>query len=172
VAVNNEPAPLYYVSPGQVNLQIPYATPPGPATLTVYSGEFSTKFNIQVAATAPGIFTDANGDPVPSAGGYPGQELALYITGAGEVTPGVPTGYAPYTVPLPAPVAPITVSIGGAPAPVLFAGVPWGLVGVTQINFTVPQVPAGPQPLVVKVGDNPSQTATFAVTSCSGICIQ
>ena len=172
VTVNNQPAPLYYVSPGQVNLQIPYETPPGPTILTVYSGEFSGSFEIQVKATAPGIFTTANGEPVPTAGGYPGQEMALFITGAGTVTPALLTGDAPYTQPLPAPVAPVTVSVGGVSAPVQFAGTPWGLVGVTQINFTVPQVSAGPQPLVVKVGDNQSQTATFTVTSCSGSCIQ
>ena len=172
VTANNQPAPLYYVSPGQVNLQIPYETPPGPTILTVYSGEFTGSFEIQVRATAPGIFTAANGEPVPDAGGYPGREVALFITGAGAVTPALSTGDAPYALPLPAPIAPVTVSIGGASAPVRFAGNPWGLVGVTQINLNVPAVPAGPQPLVVKVGDNQSQTARFTVTSCSGSCIQ
>jgi uncharacterized protein (TIGR03437 family) len=172
VTVNNQPAPLYYVSPGQVNLQIPYETQPGPTILTVYSGEFNGSFEIQVKATAPGIFTTATGAPVPSSGGHPGQEVALFITGDGQVAPLLPNGYAPYTVPLPAPIAPVTVTIGGSAAPVRFASIPWGLVGVTQINITVPQVPAGPQPLVVKIGENLSQTATFSVTSCSGPCIQ
>jgi hypothetical protein len=30
VTVNGTPAPLYYVSPGQVDFQIPYSIPPGP----------------------------------------------------------------------------------------------------------------------------------------------
>src|SRR2546422_4248640 len=39
---------------------------------------------------------------------------------------------------LPRPRLPVTLSIGGAQAKILFAGVPPGLAGVSQINFTVP----------------------------------
>ena len=46
-----------------------------------------------------------------------------------------------------------TLTVGGVQATVAFAGVPNGLSGVTQINFTVPlNVPAGVQPVVVTVG--------------------
>src|SRR5205085_5868969 len=34
-SINSVPAPLYYVSPNQVNVQIPYETQPGQATLVL-----------------------------------------------------------------------------------------------------------------------------------------
>jgi len=56
------------------------------------------------------------------------------------------------------------VTVGGVPAHVLFAGIPTGLVGVTQINFQIPATaPPGDQPLVVMVGDQKSQAATVTV---------
>ena len=44
--------PLFYVSPSQINAQLPYETPPGPATLTVSA---SAPVSFTVAASAPGI---------------------------------------------------------------------------------------------------------------------
>jgi uncharacterized protein (TIGR03437 family) len=65
---------------------------------------------------------------------------------------------------LPVPVQPVQVTIGGVTAPILFAGIPPGLVGVTQINFQIPATaPLGEQPLVVNVGDQKSPAATVTV---------
>ena len=45
------------------------------------------------------------------------------------------------------------MTVGGIKADVAFAGVPSGLSGVTQINFTIPlNTPAGVQAVVVNVG--------------------
>ena len=54
VLVNGALAPLFYVSPGQISAQLPYETPPGPATLSV-NGSASVSFT--VASSAPGIMT-------------------------------------------------------------------------------------------------------------------
>ncbi len=59
--LNGVLTPLYYVSPTQANVQIPYGTAPGPATLVVYQAGQSAAADLQIAATAPGIFADANG---------------------------------------------------------------------------------------------------------------
>jgi uncharacterized protein (TIGR03437 family) len=54
---------------------------------------------------------------------------------------------------LPKPRLAVTVTVGGIAATTTFVGIPSGLVGVTQINFTIPAgVPSGPQPVVVTVG--------------------
>jgi uncharacterized protein (TIGR03437 family) len=59
----------------------------------------------------------------------------------------------------------VTVTVGGVPADVSFVGIPSGLVGVTQINFTVPQsAPAGSQPVIVTIGSAASPAATLSVT--------
>jgi uncharacterized protein (TIGR03437 family) len=58
------------------------------------------------------------------------------------------------------------VTIGGIPATIDFIGIPWALVGVTQINVQVPNgIPAGVQPVVVTVGGVASAPATITITN-------
>jgi uncharacterized protein (TIGR03437 family) len=107
---------------------------------------------------------------VPTAAAASGQEVAFYITGAGAVSPAVPDGAAPATstaiANLPMPSGRTTVTIGGAEATIDFIGIPWGLVGVTQINVQVPNgIPLGPQPVVVTVGGAASAPATITITN-------
>jgi uncharacterized protein (TIGR03437 family) len=166
--VNGVAAPLYYVSASQLNVQIPYETTEGAATLSINNnGQVTTK-SFQVTAAAPGIFTDSTGALVPTAAGTPGQEIAFYITGAGAVSPAVSTGAAPSAstpiANLPEPLQTTTVTIGGANAIVDFIGIPSGLVGVTQINVQVPSgIGSGAQPVVVTVGGVASAPATIRI---------
>jgi uncharacterized protein (TIGR03437 family) len=171
VLVNGQVAPLYYAAPSQLNLQIPYEVTAGDSVLVSVNnnGQITTQ-TIAVAAAGPGIFTNVSGALVPTASATPGQEIAFYITGAGAVEPAVADGAAPgSTTPisdLPKPVEPTTVSIGGVNANIEFIGIPWGLVGVTQINVTVPQgIPVGAQPVVVRVGGVASSPAALTITN-------
>ncbi len=168
--VNGVSAPLYYVSPTQIDLQIPYETGAGPAVLGLNNNGQIAAFPIQVAATAPGLYPSAI-DPLTGALATTvtqSQILILYITGEGDVTPTLATGATPpfNTNPAkyPMPRQPLSVSVGGVPAPVGFAGIPNGVAGVTQIDMTVPaNAPLGQQPLVVTVGGVPSQAVTLTV---------
>jgi len=164
--VGSVTAPLYYVAPDQVNLQIPYETPLGLQTLTVGNPYVNVSVNIRVVAAAPGIFVD-NGfifPPFNTAG--QGKETALYITGAGLLSPSVGTGDAPTTLTnAPKPILPVTVTVANQNAMVNFVGTTPGLVGVVQVNFTVPaDVPTGVQPVVVTVGTAASPPANLMVT--------
>ena len=168
--VNNIPAPFYYVSPGQLNLQIPYEAGVGAATLVVNNNGQTVSQPFTIASLAPGIFTDQNGIVVPFGSAAPGDVITLYITGAGLVTPPVATGAAPdASTPLanlPAPVQSVTVTVGDLPAGITFVGIPWGLVGAVQVNYQVPKgVGPGPQPVVVSVGGVPSVAATLNITN-------
>jgi len=173
VTVNNIPAPLYYVSPNQVNAQIPYEVPPGPATLTVQNGEGQVATEqIYLNTVAPGIFLGSDGthlapDVSVRAGGY----ASLFLTGQGIVTPAVVTGYAPPNpsqVPvsgLPRPMANVAVYVNGVQAQTSFVGVPYYLTGVTQVNFIVPkETLAGDQQVTLVVGKTQSNTAYMRVT--------
>jgi uncharacterized protein (TIGR03437 family) len=165
--VNGVPAPLYYVSPGQLNVQIPYETQTGSATLEVDTPYLYGTVNFQVAQTGPGIFVFSDGSVTPYNSGVRGGVYTLFITGAGQVTPSVATGSTPSTSAIPKPVLPVTMTIGGVDATsgILFVGVPSWSVGVTQINFTVPEgVPIGAQQVVVTVGGVASAPAKFTVT--------
>jgi uncharacterized protein (TIGR03437 family) len=168
--VNGVSAPLYYVSPTQIDLQIPYETGAGPAVLGLNNNGQIAAFQIQVAATAPGLYPatiDAITGTV-STTVTQSQILILYVTGEGDVTPTLATGATPAPnnnpAKYPVPRQPLSVSIGGVTAPVGFAGIPNGVAGVTQIDMTVPaNAPLGQQPLVVTVGGVPSQTVTLTV---------
>jgi uncharacterized protein (TIGR03437 family) len=167
--VNGVAAPLYFVSPSQMNLQVPYETNPGTAVLEVNNAGNKYSYSFTVTAAAPGIFTDAKGYVLPYSGGKRGETLTLFITGEGAVTPAVATGTTPAATTaldqLPAPAQPVKVTIGGVAATVVFAGIPPGLVGSTQINFTVPDTaPLGTQGLVVTVGGVASATAGLIVS--------
>jgi uncharacterized protein (TIGR03437 family) len=169
-----EQLPLYYVSPGQVNIQIPYETPSGLVTLTVYDPYNSNgvNFNLRVTAAAPGIFTFADGSVNPSNTAVRGQEVVMYITGEGKVSPSLASGATPSPrtplSQLPKPTQTVSITVGGVTVatPFAFIGIPSGLVGVTQINFTIPStVPLGVQPVVVTVGGVASPPATINITN-------
>jgi uncharacterized protein (TIGR03437 family) len=168
--VNGLSAPLLDVLPGQLNLQVPYEAGAGPAVLGVNNNGLITYFPFEVTAAAPGIFMTADGlgNLVPNATGQRGQELLAFVTGQGDVTPALITGRPPATIvvsQLPAPVLPVTLTVGGLPAKLDFTGIPYPLVGVTQINFTVPAgVPLGPQQVVVTVGGVASPPVTLTIT--------
>jgi uncharacterized protein (TIGR03437 family) len=166
--VNGVPAPLYYVSPNQVNIQIPYETQPGKATLTVGNPYVNVDYTLQVAASAPGIFTSPDGSLVPYSSAARNQTITLYITGDGQVSPSLATGAAPSAntalARLPKPQQAASVTVGGVTAPIAFIGIPAGYVGVTQVNFTVPDgVAPGVQAVVVTIGTASSASAKLSV---------
>ena len=168
-AINGVTAPIYYASPNQVNVQIPYETQPGQAQLVIWNPYSSVTYNFQVSSAAPGIFTFADGTVNPYRTAAAGTEIAMFVTGSGAVSPAIATGAAPAPrATTPTPRLPVTVTVGGIAVPassVEFDGIPSGLVGVNQINFTIPSsVPAGLQPVVVTVGGIVSPAANILIT--------
>jgi uncharacterized protein (TIGR03437 family) len=170
VTINGVNAPLYYVSPTQLNVQIPYETPLNQAvTLIVNNNGQSARTTFQVAVAAPALFTDSSGMVVPTPAAQRGSIVSLFITGAGAMSPSIATGAAPSLgTPvnlLPAPVQATAVAIGGVNARIQFVGIPTALVGVTQINVFVPSdAPSGRQQVIVNVGGIPSSPATITIT--------
>jgi uncharacterized protein (TIGR03437 family) len=166
--VNGVTSPVYYVSPGQVNVQIPYETQTGTATLTLWTSYDSTTYRFPVSAAAPGIFTLPDGRINPFSSAARGQTVTLFVTGEGQVTPTLATGASPSAktplAQLPKPRQTVTVTVGGVAADVAFVGIPSGLVGVTQINYTIPATaPTGVQPVVVTIGNVASPSANITV---------
>jgi uncharacterized protein (TIGR03437 family) len=167
--VNGVAAPLWFVSPGQINLQIPYETPAGTAVLGITNGGSVATYALTVAPAAPGIFA-YQGSLVPNASGAAGQTIVAFITGDGDVTPSLATGATAVSTPvlsmLPHSRQSLTVTIGGEPAKVVFNGIVPGLIGVTQVNFTIPgDLAAGMQPVMVSVGGVSSAPVNLNVTA-------
>ena len=167
--VNGVAAPLWFVSPGQINLQIPYETTAGAAVLGVAHNGNVASYSFTVAPTGPGIFA-YQGSVVPNATGSPGQELVAFITGDGDVTPSLASGAtaSPFATlaQLPHSRQALTMTIGGEPAHIVFHGIVNGLVGVTQVNFTIPaDMGPGVQPVVVTVGGVDSAPVNLTITA-------
>src|ERR1051326_3277918 len=168
VLFNGVPAPLTYLSPGQINAVVPYEIAgAGTASVVVQTqGRRSDPFNIAVVDAAPGIFSNALGAALnqdgshntPSNPAQIGDIITLFATGEGQTDPPGVTGKLA-NGPFPVPVLPVTVQIGGQIATLMYAGeLPKG-AGVMQINAVVPDgITVGDRvPVTLSVGSAPAQ---------------
>jgi uncharacterized protein (TIGR03437 family) len=159
LTINGVPAPLQFVSPRQINAQVPFEATPGTATAELRLPAMPpAAIQFPIAPTAPGIFANvANGDPAA-----PGSLVAVYLTGQGAVEPPVANGEPAPSDPPAHASYPVTATIGGQPADVLFAGLNPGSVGVFQITIRVPLLDPGTYPLEILM--NGTATATQLVS--------
>ena len=170
LTVNGQPMPLIFVSPTQINAQMPFQSV-GNVTMIVHTpGGVSDNFNLVVSTTAPAVFLSGVAGPetnlptvvrannnLLATGSNPvhhDDTLVIYLTGMGAVSPVVGDGQPAPSNPLAFALAAPTVTLGGVDLPVLFAGLTPGLAGVYQINVNVPRsVPQGLSvPLVIGQG--------------------
>lgn len=175
VIVENAAGRPVYVSPDQANLQLPFETPLGRAQLVVVvNGVRSLPVTVEIAPAAPGIFgvpgsnraVAQNQDfslnrpenPVPQGG-----VLIAYLTGQGDLEPGLGTGQPAPRTPLSIPRLPVRATIAGRAVRVQFAGMAPDFVGLLQANLIVEGIPAGDQPLVVFIGERPSNSLLVSV---------
>jgi uncharacterized protein (TIGR03437 family) len=169
------PAPLLYVSPGQVNIQVPWEL----ANQTIAQMKVNIEplngalFTVPIAPYSPACFTSggiAIAQNIPSFSlvtatnpAVPGQYIVLYCTGLGQVNNTPATG-APAADATSTTTAAPQLSIGGQNATVSFSGLAPGLVGVYQLNVQVPAAaPSGSQPLVLSIGGVQSATLSIPV---------
>lgn len=168
VTFNGVPAPLQFVSAGQINAQMPWDVLPagintGVANVVVTrNGVASASVMIQIGPSTPGIFSIPPGAgyaiainpdgslaaPSGSIPGYPahaakiGDALIVLATGLGAVDAPLANGAASADK-LRRVVNTPGVFIGGQAAQVAFAGLSPQFPGVNQLNLTVPDVTAG-----------------------------
>jgi len=164
--VNGIAAPLIYVSPTQINLQIPYEAGSGQAVLGINNNGQIAGFLFPIAAVAPAVFVDANGNAAPVSTVNRGGTITLYMEGTGEVSPQFFTGDAPTVAEagLFAPALPVAVTVGGAQVFVVAIKLTPNEFGNMQVTLLVPQyVPAGVQPVVVTVGGVSSTPVNITV---------
>jgi uncharacterized protein (TIGR03437 family) len=182
VTVNGLPAPIYYVSSGQVSAVVPYGTTFGIGQIQVVNkGAASNMVTEFIQTTTPGIFTlTANGlgyGAIEHADGslvsttspaQIGETVALYTSGLGQVFPQVPEGTPGPTDPLSKATNNITAKIGGIAATVTYAGLAPYLAGVYQVNVTIPSgVPAGDSGLDIAGPDSYTAEAVIPIGSAS-----
>jgi protocatechuate 3,4-dioxygenase, beta subunit len=168
VRINNQPAPVYYVSPKQINVLAPDVAPGAAVEITVTnSAGASAAVTAEAKTFMPAFFqfpnehvaaTHANGALLGPAGliegaattpARPGDTIVLYGTGFGPSSPSVAANQA---VTQPAPLANnVVVRIDGIAADIRFAGLTAS--GLVQINAVVPaQLADGDHSLTAEIG--------------------
>ena len=134
-------APLLYVSPSQINFEVPAGTIPGDITVDILSGATTITVASQVRTVAPGLFTlpgniaaafgtriEADGSQTVLPAGAPIalDDRPVYLSLFGTGVRGLSS------------VDNVTVTIGGLDAQVTYAG-PQGITpGLDQINVLLP----------------------------------
>ncbi len=174
VLVNGVAAPLFFVSPGQINFQIPYTLTGSVTVQVVSNGQNGNLRSLSLNGTMPrllffvsfisgnygvivnaadGSLTLPTGTVVPGFATHPakpGDTIVLYGIGFGQTTPGAVEGQASTAAPLQT-IAGATATFGGGfggRATTVnsgFTGLTPTAVGLYQANITIPaDTPLGP----------------------------
>jgi uncharacterized protein (TIGR03437 family) len=140
-------APLLYVSPTQINAQVPFELPDvSVVDLIVRNGSgTSVPLKVTLLAQDPGIFVALKlGIPISTSNPvFAGDSIIIYATGLGAVVPPVPSGQPGSANPLSIVAITPVLSVGGLAATVNVAAFAPGQV-IYQINATAPANLPGP----------------------------
>ncbi|MGB6946258.1 MAG: hypothetical protein WBE37_27925 [Bryobacteraceae bacterium] len=189
VTINGQPAFVEYISPAQVDVQVPSNVNTGIQLLTVTSPSGTSptyqivvnplepgfdappSFNINGTQYVVALFNDGVTYVLPTGAipgvnsrpAKPGDTITLYGVGFGAVTENIPAGQIAQGLTTLA--SNFSISIGGLPATVLYAGLAPQYVGLYQFDVVVPQVSSGNSvPVTFTLGGNMgTQTLNIAV---------
>ncbi|MEP7351587.1 MAG: hypothetical protein ABI824_00005, partial [Acidobacteriota bacterium] len=188
VLFNNIPAALYYVSPTQIAVIVPYGITSSIAQIQVVNNNVtSNAVTAFVSATAPGIFSQnnqgvGNGSVLHNADGslvtatnpaVPGEYIQVYLTGLGSVFPSIADGSPGgtqqlNTVPDGSVVAAFNDGLVNTPihGTILFAGLAPGYPGLYQASVQVPGgLASGPAFLDIATGDGYTSQVLISLAS-------
>jgi uncharacterized protein (TIGR03437 family) len=178
VSIDNKPAYLLYVSPTQINVQVPddttfglvsvvVNTPNGSASSTVLLSEYDPALCLFDRTHVAGVIPTPDGTGAYGGGTYDlvgpvgqfsfhtrpvkaGEIVELYGVGFGPTNPVVPAGRT-FTGAAQTELQ-VLFTIGGRPAQVLFSGM--SEAGLNQVNLVVPTVGSGDQLVQATVNGN------------------
>jgi uncharacterized protein (TIGR03437 family) len=162
-------APLFFVSPTQINYLIPAGTAQGVATITVNSGDGTLSVATPtIRQVAPGLFTaDASGQGLAAAvalrvkanGSQSFEPIARFDPGQSRFVP-IPIDLGPEGeqvflilygtgIRFRSSLSAVSVTLGGISAPVSYAAEQGGLAGLDQVNVQLPRTLVGRGEVVV-----------------------
>jgi uncharacterized protein (TIGR03437 family) len=172
------PGHLTFVSPGQVNVQVPWelqGQTSAQVKVTLYGYSYGNVVTVPLADTAPQFFDigggiaaarDQNNAIVTTANPVKrGQVVQLYMNGLGPVTNGPASGeFASSTALTYTKAQDTAVTIGGQPAQVLFTGLAPSFPGLYQVNAIVPAgISAGTVPISLTIAGVTTKPLTLPV---------
>jgi uncharacterized protein (TIGR03437 family) len=156
-------APLFFVAPTQINLQIPPGTANGAANVTVTSADGTVSSgNVTITSVAPGLFTaDASGLGLAAAvafrikanGAQSFEPVSMFDPATGRFV-AIPIDLGPEGdqvflllfgtgLRFRSALAAASATIGGINSEVLYVGLQGDFVGLDQINLSLPRSLAG-----------------------------
>ena len=165
VTIDGVPAPLLFVSLGQINLQIPFGLV-GESIEIVVSNPAGTSAPVvvPVGAVQPGIFfapttglgailNNDDGSVVWDHPARAGGVVVVFCTGLGEVEPMGQTGLPAPADPPSATLLPVEARVDGRSATVLFSGLAPLFAGPYQVNVQLPDdLAPGRHLMVITIG--------------------
>ena len=154
VLMNNIAAPIYYVYPTVIAAIVPYEISPGSVVdiQVMNNGQASNIVSTFAQNTQPGLFTDPPGGIgyaivqhsadysliTTSSPAQIGETIVAYLTGLGPVSPPIADGTAGASNPPNSTTNTIAAVIDGVSATVGYSGLVPTLIGLYQMNITVP----------------------------------
>ena len=176
LTINGIAAPLFFVSPTQINFVVPAGVEPGSATIIVSNGLGNYSLgNIQIVAAAPAIFTanasgtgDAAAQTTIDGVNFLQPPFDVLVNGRPNILVLYGTGFrrAPATNPNDGNgvAESVTATIDGRVANVQYAGAQGGFAGLDQLNIEFPASLAGTGPRRVEIVINVNGIAANRVT--------
>lgn len=173
--------PLFFVSPGQINFQIPRDTAAGRATITLTNGSIRALGEVTIAAVAPGIFTaDSSGTGVAAAFAFRLRRDKTFAYEEVVTFDAVTSRLVPVSIDLGPEGEEVylilfgtgwrngmgtTATLGGSAVPVLFSGAHPTLIGLDQLNLQIPRslIGRGDIDVVVTVSGQAANTVRIRV---------
>jgi len=169
VTIGGVLAPLVYVSPTQINAQVPVEVASGTQALVVNT---SIPAAVKVAPVAPEIFfspipavlKNSNYSVISSTNpARSGEVILIYATGLGQTNAGLATGALVPPGTFAQTSIGVLVTIGGKDALVQYAIESPSFAGLYQVAVTVPSGVTGSVPLVIQQGSATSNTVNITV---------
>jgi uncharacterized protein (TIGR03437 family) len=152
VYVMDSPAPLLYVSDGQINFLVPGNQLDGDVTVRVVrEGVTGPEITVTLVDAVPALFQTAAGYAIaahldnsliaPGSPAQPGEIIVVYACGLGMTQPNPAPGVIPQSAAVILRLSDLKVYLGGTAidsASILYAGVSPGSAGLYQINLVLP----------------------------------
>jgi uncharacterized protein (TIGR03437 family) len=172
VYVQDQPVPLLYVAPGQVNFLMSSVETAGPVKVRVVTeGITGPEIVVTLVDAAPALFSmtggyviaqDVKGNLLTAdAPAHVGDTVVVYLTGLGRTSPNPAVGEIPNYAANMLAISSLKVTLDGTavdPSLIKYAGLTPGSAGLYQINIYIPDGAHNNPEIQVTAGDLPAQT--------------